>query len=131
MQIEKIKLGNLKSILDNMDKLTEVSLPIKISYNISKLVANLVSEYNIFEENRMKLIQRYAKKDDKGEVITDSNNVVEIENNNIKDFNNEINELLNIEIDIKFKKISVSELSKSNVNIPPKVLCGLDMFFKE
>jgi len=126
----KIKLGSLNNVLDSLNKLIDKEINIKTSYKLSKLFKQLANEYNIFEENRMKLINKYAEKDEIGNVrVNMENNSVFIIDNNKEKFNKEINELVNIEVEIFIEKIRLDDLG--DIKVSPRDLFNLDFLFEE
>jgi len=126
----KIKLGEINIILDNLNKLIDKEINIKTSYKLSKLLKHLVNEYNVFDENRIKLINKYAEKDENNEVrINKENNSIIITDNNKDKFNKEINELVNIEIEIFIEKIRLDDLGE--IMVSPRDLFNLDFLFEE
>ena len=126
----KIKLGELSTIIGSLNKLIDKEIPIKTSYKLSKLTRNLMNEYKIYEDNRMKLINKYAEKDENGNIkINKEDNTIMILNGNRDKFNNEFIELVNIEIELEFDKIKLDDLS--DVMISPRDLLNLDFLFNE
>jgi len=126
----KIKLGELNIVLESLNKLIDKEISIKTSYKISKLIKQLVNEYDIFEEKRMKLINKYAEKDEIGNVRVDKeNNSVFILDNNKEKFNKEINELVNIKVEIIVEKVRLDDLG--DIMVSPRDLFNLDFLFEE
>ena len=78
----------------------------------------------IIEKKRNDIVIKYAKKDDNGEIISDENGNVKIENTN--KFNEEIYELLNTEIDVEIKTISIDKLSDLKIS-PAEITSLLDV----
>lgn len=124
-----MKLSNRK-IVENMQNLKAISqrqLPVKASYAIAKNIAHLESELKIYDKERLKIINKYAKKDEKGKTIADKNGQVQFEN--ADGWNRDINELLNIENDIEIRKFKLSELS--GLNMSPAELQAIDYMIEE
>lgn len=125
----KIKLGELKNIVDSFNILLDKELPIKTSYRLSKLIKPIFVEYQTFEESRIKIITKYGEKDKNNELIMSENGSVNIDKNKIIEFNKELAELCDLEIEISFDKFKLSDFS--DINIAPKILVVLQIFFED
>jgi len=126
----KLKLGELSTIIGSLNKLIDKEISIKTSYKLSKLTRNLMNEYKLYEDNRVKLINKYAEKDEIGNVkINKEDNTIIILDVNRDKFNNEFVELINIDIEIEFEKIRLDDLG--DVMISPRDLLNLDFLFED
>jgi len=126
----KIKLGDLNIILDSLNKLIDKEVNIKTSYKLSKLFKQLINEYNHFDENRIKLLNKYAEKDNNGEVkVNKENNSVFILDVNKGKFNKEFSELVSIEVEFVFEKVRLDDLGDTIIS--PRDLFNLDFLFEE
>lgn len=123
----KVKLGDLKNIIDGLGILASKELPIKHSYWISKTIPVLAKEFQNAEANRYKLCIKHCKKDDNGSPITrmDGNNKV-YDMIDQEAFNIELADLWNLEIDIKFNPIPIEQLD--GIKIDTVTLIKLDGF---
>lgn len=87
---------NLSLFKVNQDKPRH--LPPKMELYILRNLKNLRDAAEDIESARIEICNRYAKKDDDGNAITDDNDSFIIEN--IDEFNKEITELLTSDIDV-------------------------------
>lgn len=106
-------------------------LPIKISYAIAKNVAKIESELKIYNNERQKLIDKYAVKDDKGENIVYENNQLKIADENMNEWTDAINELLDIEVEIDIHKFNENDLLNSNCDMTPSEIMLIDYMIEE
>ena len=102
----------LKEILDKyqaFNKIIAKKLPIKLSYAISKNMTTLEDEAKVIDDNRIKLAQTYAEKneDESPKVINNSYVIDDIES-----FNKELSEYYKTETDIDICKVNSSILDK-------------------
>ena len=102
----------LKEISDKyqaFNKIIAKKLPIKLSYAISKNMTTLEDEAKVIDDNRIKLAQTYAEKNEDGspKVINNSYVIDDIES-----FNKELSEYYKTEIDIDICKVNSSILDK-------------------
>ncbi|MGG7143540.1 hypothetical protein ACQPVP_08745 [Clostridium nigeriense] len=124
-----MKLSNERLInsVGVLSKLNNSELAVKTSYKLSKNIKTLDKEIVLFNEEKQKLINKYAVKNEKGENKIE-NGIVEIADT--ENFNKECRELLDIEVDVKIEKINIDELAKSNLTITPGELSLIDYLIK-
>lgn len=135
----KADILNLNQALNQLGNLTGVKFAYGVSRNIAILKPELealqkaidpTDEYKKFDEERLEIVKKYAKKDEKGEFIIKDNNYEmadqagfdkEFEEFKKKDGNKELfdarkkqldeyNEMLKTESDVKLFKILLSEV---------------------
>ena len=102
-----MKLSNGR-IIDDVTKLsgiTQMQLPIKVSFSIAKNISKIESELVIYNKEREKLIEKYSLKDDNGKTIIDENNQIKIKEECRQVWTDDVNELLAIENEIDIVKI--------------------------
>ena len=111
-----MKLGSVISPSFNASysKLLNASLPVKTMFNLKKFTDKLGKEQKAYEETRVQLCKEYAEKDEKGEAIT-KDNVFQFDQERVAEFNGKMSELLETEIEIKFK-IPAEQLDKANLS---------------
>lgn len=118
----EIALRNLVNSVEVLNKLNNMELPIKFSYELYKDIKNINAELDIYNEKKSQLISKYALKDENGDVLIDSDKTVQLINENIDLWNKEINELLDIIVNIDIVKLDLNELINSNCSISPAEL---------
>jgi hypothetical protein len=98
----KITVGELKIAIEALHKLITVPLPIKVSYYLSKTVKVIGEELSHLENARIKLVEKYGEKNEKGEtnVILD----------NYPKFYEELRQILAEEVDINIRPIKLSDI---------------------
>lgn len=105
-----MKLSN-ERILNSIQGLGEIAkkaLPVKVSYAIAKNLAKIDSELKVYDGERAKLIEKYAKKDDKGKIKADENGQIQFKD--LEGWSKDIKELLVIENEVDIHKFKLSEL---------------------
>lgn len=121
-----MKLTNKKIVNDSMI-LMEISrkeLPIKVSYALAKNISKIEKELDIYNSERQKLLDKYCIKDEHGENKVDENNQLKIQEEYLKDWNQDIKELQNIELEIDIHKFKLEELN--GYNMTPSELIAID-----
>jgi len=80
-----------------------------IAYRISKNIKEIKKEIDVYEEQRKKLCENYAEKDENGNAII-KNRKYDISKENIQMFNDELKKLEEETVDINIKKVSIEDI---------------------
>ena len=124
----------IRKILNDTNSLAVISqkqLPIKVSYAIAKNIKKLESELDIYNKERQKLIDKYCIKDEEGNNVIDENNNLKIADEHIDNWNKEINDLMDIEVDIDIHKFNLDSLMNVNYDMTPAELMIIDYMIEE
>ena len=103
----------LKSIIDcneSLKVLKDKKLPISVSLIISRNYKKLAPIIDDYEEKRMALIERFAKRDENGEMVAHGSDSIQIGDPDA--FIKEVKELENVDIDVTFDHISEEALNR-------------------
>jgi hypothetical protein len=124
-----MKLSNEKLVnsIDVLSKLTNMELPIKLSYAFSKNITNIDRELVAYNKERQKLIEKYGEKDKEGNLKTKEDGTINILN--IDNFNKELKEILEIETEVDIHLIDL-ESTNVDINITPLELMLIDYMIK-
>ena len=122
----KLKISDLLNSTETLQKLAQKDFKAKVAWQIGRLLKTAETEIQGFNETRMNLIKKYGEKDETGELITDDKGNCKINPEGAIDFNTELNDLLNQEIEINANKISIEDLSESNFT--PGEMAQLEAF---
>ena len=122
-----IKNEKLVNSIGVLSKLTNMELPIRLSYAISKNITKIDRELVAYNKEREKLIEKYGEKDEEGKLKTKEDGTINILD--IESFNKDLKEILDIETEVD---IHVIDLEKVNVdiNITPGEIMLVDYMFK-
>lgn len=123
----KIKLGELDIILESMNKLIQKEMPVKASFLFGRLFKKLAEEYALFDSDRKKLLIKYCELDENDEVKIKDNLAFFKSDEDANNFNKDILELSNLEIEIDWEPIEIDNLG--DIEITPKDLINLNYFF--
>lgn len=121
-----MKLTN-REIVDSISVLSDIAsiqLPVRVSYAISKNISFIEKELEIYNNERQKLINTYAEKDENGDVFIDEDNNVRILH--LDKWKEDFNELLDIEVDVNIHKFNINDLLNSNCSISPNDIRLID-----
>lgn len=121
-----MKLTNKKIVTDSMIlmDISRKELPIKVSYALAKNIAKIEKELEIYNSERQKLLDKYCVKDENGQNKIDENNQLKIQEVYLKDWDQDIKELQNIELEIDIHKFKLEELN--GYNMTPSELIAID-----
>jgi len=103
-----------REIIEHINALgnfTKDKLPTKLSFAVVKNFNKLKSVYKDYDEARVLLVEKYAEKDNKGEIVRNDNGTEVFKEGCLSDWNKEVNELLdiNVEFDIHLVDFAVIE----------------------
>lgn len=128
MKLSNEKILNTINVLGNLNN---TQLNIKLAYAISKNINKIDIELKTYNDEKVKLINKYAEKDKEGKVISDEHGHIIIEEKHKEDWNNDISELLSIENEIDIHKIQLDDLLNANYNISPAELSMIDFMIED
>lgn len=134
----KMKLGEVRGRLEGLLKVADKRFPAKVSYAISKNQKILENEYKDLEEQRIKICESYADKDENGKAVTqekDGNMLYVFSGDAQEQCNKEYADLLGEEIELDIYTVDASELDKCDeserFDIPTPVdYMAMDFMFK-
>ena len=121
-----MKLTNKKISNDSLllMEIARKELPIKVSYAIAKNIAKIEKELEIYNSERQKILDKYCVKDENGKNKVDENNQLKIQEKYLKDWEKDIKELQNIDIEIDIHKFKLEELNEYKMT--PSELIAID-----
>ncbi|MDU3412633.1 hypothetical protein [Clostridium sp.] len=124
MKLSNERLVNSVGVLS---KLTNLELPIKLSYAFSKNITKIDAELKAYNMERAKLLNKYGEKDEEGNLKQNEKgevNILDIEN-----FNKDVVELLKCESEIDIHLIDLESIN-TDIQITPGELMVIDYMFK-
>ncbi len=128
-----MKLTNKKILNDihMLNNLSNLELPVKVSYKIAKNIMNIEKELKVYNTQRQKLIDKYCLKDENNQNVIDENNNFTIDDKYLDKWNKKINELLDIEVDIDILTFKIDELMYDNYKMTPSQLMLIDYMIED
>ena len=87
-------LRNIVESADIMRELSNKSLKGRAAFRVARLLRELEKEFTLFNEKRMDLIKEYAQKDENGEMKSDENGNVTLDQDRLNEFYQSLDELL-------------------------------------
>ena len=115
----KYKNIEVVSIVNFLNSISEKKLPQKISYAIMRNTSNFQKECNYYEQALKKILEGYkdffVKKSD-NELVMTSIGVPLVDNKHMKEYTEEIQELLDIEVEIQIYKSDSKDFDYEDPN---------------
>ena len=121
MQV-KLTLNKISNIVEILSSIIIDNF--KVNYWISRNMSNLEQSHEFMIEERNKIYERYLNRDDKGNYIIVNNNnlqfnLKETTKEFIKEFENKMNELFNLECEVDVYLIDVETVMEKNISLTP------------
>ena len=124
MKLSNERLVNSVGVLS---KLTNLELPIKLSYAFSKNITKIDAELKAYNIEREKLLNKYGEKDEEGKLKLSEKGEVNILDR--ENFNKDVAELLKCESEIDIHLIDLESID-TDIKITPGELMIIDYMFK-
>lgn len=119
-----VKNIDMMNSVDVLKKMSQLDLPLKLSYKLAKNIMSIDAELTIINAHKQKLIDKYGEKDTEGNLITDERGQIRILD--IDGWTMEYSELENLEVDVSIKLISEEELLNcNNINLTPSEIIAI------
>jgi hypothetical protein len=100
----------LNDIFNAVPALREISakeFPGSTTFKIARLIRELDKEIQLFEEERMKIANKYGEKDEDGNLIPQENGTIKIPEDKIQECNEELQALFETQIEINANKLPI------------------------
>ena len=127
----KIKSAIITNGLQIITDFSEKPMPVSLAAKLLRLAEDLLKENDIIEKQRRLIIEKYADKDEQGQLIIKEGNVSFKEKENAEKAQQELDELANLEIDITDRKITEEDLINANLQLTLNQLNILKYFIED
>ena len=106
----KITLRNILEGQETLQKLSNQPLKGRTAFQIGRLLKKLEEILTSYNETRMKLIEKYAKRKEDGEFELNDRNEYQFTQENMQAYVDEINKLIMEEVEIEAKPIPFEDI---------------------
>lgn len=114
MELQVTKAINATSVYD---KLRTQKLPVRAMYKFTKLFQAIDEETKYYYDKLRELVTEYSQKDENGNPIpTDDNLGVKIQEDKIGEFQRELNELTELQINLPDISFNLNELESAELS---------------
>ena len=108
----KIKNSQIVNFINGVMNLKEKKLPIKLGYAITRNIKIMDPAATSYEEERYKILGKYAEKDDSGKFkVEDGSYII----SDISRYEREMDELLGIENEMQLHTVTIEEIEKCDM----------------
>lgn len=125
----KITVNDMVKSTETFSKILKQSFKGSLAFKIARIARELEKEMQTFNEERVKLIEKYAEKNENGDFVTDENNNIKINNSKIDEINKEFDSLLNTELEINAEKLLINNID--DFELTPQEMLNIEKFFEE
>jgi hypothetical protein len=119
----KMKLSTIEAAREGLNVVLKFSMPVKLSYAVSKNLKKIVSELEGIEKSRLELVKKYGLTNEKG--------ITQVTTENMETFTKDLADVLAAEVELDLWKISLSKLAEAGVRITPEQLMTMDDFIDD
>ena len=116
-------------MMESLNTLNKKELPFSTSFKIAKAVKLLSTDYETAVGKRKEIINKYGAKDEKGELKIENNGTILPMPDKQEEWNTELKELFDVEVEVDLKPIKLSEFEFKDENrqttVEPKDLVPL------
>lgn len=106
-----IKLADAVNSVESLNEIVKTKLPIKASYNIGRIIKKLAPEIQAYEEKKNELLKELGTPGEEKENRISYTFTPE----NAKTYTEKMKELLEVDVNLDFNKIKISELGEATI----------------
>lgn len=111
----KVTLSTVVNSNEIFQKLVTTEMRARAAFRTAKLTTAIAKELELFNTQREAILRKYGEKDSSGELIVQENGTVNIEKEHINDFNQELFELLNSEVELNAEPLTVDDIDAAKL----------------
>ena len=106
----KVELQNLLDSMPIFQELISQKLAARTACKVNKIVKAINKEYEIFDETRRSIIDKYGERDENGEIKSDENGNLQIKKDQTDKFVQELQGLLTTEVELNVSPLYIEEI---------------------
>lgn len=125
----KVTVQQIIESQEAMRNLLDKQLKGRTAFQVARLIKKLENEISSYNDTRVKLIERYAMKNDDGTFVINDKNEYQFTQENMNGFVQEMNKILAENIEIDVNPIKLEELD--NINFTVMEMTMLEPFIEE
>jgi hypothetical protein len=115
----EISLRQIEALNGAIQELLPLKLELSLAFQLASLAKEVHEAFNMLNIERTKIITKYAKKDENGQIIAnkDNSNMIEIPDEDVKKVDAELDELFAKKIELKSEKIQLSAIKDLDLTV--------------
>jgi hypothetical protein len=110
-------------------RLSNLPLPVKIAYGLSKNLKTIDREVEILNVSRQKLIDEFAERDENGKIVMLSEIEIKLKEETRDEFNDKFKEFLEMDVEFDVFTISINQFTAADIKLTPAEMTVLDFIF--
>ena len=92
---------------------SDINLPLKAAYKLNKIRKAVEKEGDFYGEKFQEILDKYAKKDDNGELVfSEDGNQIMIKDDMIEECNKELNDLQTLEVQVENYNLTIEDFGE-------------------
>lgn len=116
----------LIDITNALQAAAEKTYPVRVAFAIGKNLKVLKAEYQDYAETKAALGKKYAKRDEKGQIIQDPQGNAAIQDGKMQEYLEELDQLLDEKVTVSFRLIDFADI-ESREDLTGNDLYGLQI----
>ena len=113
-----LKAREIKNLNDTIQILLPLQLKMPFAYEVACIAREVRENDMMISTMRQEIIERYAKRDENGHVIVNSENgTVDVDEGKIPELNKELDGLFNREIELESNKIKLNDIKDLDLTV--------------
>ena len=113
-----LKAREIKNLNDTIQILLPLQLKMPFAYEVACIAREVRENDMMISTMRQEIIERYAKRDENGHVIVNSENgTVDVDEGKISELNKELDGLFNREIELESNKIKLDDIKDLDLTV--------------
>ena len=113
-----LKAREIKNLNDTIKILLPLQLKMPFAYEVACIAREVRENDMMISTMRQEIIERYAKRDENGHVIVNSENgTVDVDEGKIPELNKELDGLFNREIELESNKIKLDDIKDLDLTV--------------
>ena len=113
-----LKAREIKKLNDTIQILLPLQLKMPFAYEVACIAREVRENDMMISTMRQEIIERYAKRDENGHVIVNSENgTVDVDEEKIPELNKELDGLFNREIELESNKIKLDDIKDLDLTV--------------
>ena len=113
-----IKARELENLNNTIQVLLPMQLKMPFAYKVACIAREVRENYSMINVMRQEILERYAKRDENGQVIIDQQNgMVTVEPEKVMETNKELDKLFSRDIELKCDKIKIDDIKNLDLTV--------------
>ena len=121
-------INDLMNVVPVLREMAEKPFKGAITFKLARLMREIDKEMTLFEESRQKLAEKYALRDDNGQIVLTEDGNIRLQEDKVQECNEEMISLLTTEVEINADKISASAFDE--IEIAPNQEIAIDILIE-